>query len=321
VRGAMPDTALLMAPALPETLAEDLATVDGVERVDKIAFVPARVGGRQVLLLARTFAPDGPPPLDVRGDDPAAVLARVRAGGAVLDTGLARELRVGVGDSVTLETSAGERTLTVAGTATEYAAGGDALYLEWETTRRLLPLPGVHVFLVTARPGQTAAAAADLRTRCGRQGLLLQANDELRRSIDQQLVKVTAALWALTALGLLVASLGVANTLLMNVRQQRREFGMLRAVGLTRRQLRRVVLWQALLTALAGVVPGAAAGVGVACLLGHLSNVLLGRDVALRVDPGLVGGACVLAVLAALLAALLPAVRASRIEVMQAVRA
>jgi putative ABC transport system permease protein len=320
VRAAMPDSALLLASPLPESLGGELGTLEGVERVDRIAFVPARVNGRSVLVLARTFAPDRPPPLDLRGEDPDHVLAGVRAGGAVLDAGLARSLGVGSGATVTVETARGERPIRVAGTANEYAAGGDALYLDWEEARTLVPLPGVHVFLVTARPGRTAEAGAALRRRCAAHGLMLQDNDDLRRWIDRSLERVSGALWGLTALAFVIASLGVANTMVRNVRQQRREFGMLRGIGLTQRQLRRVVLWQALGTALAGVLPGALAGVAVAYLLGHLSNRLLGRQVALHVEPGLLGGACALAVAAAVLAGLVPALRAGRLDVLRAVR-
>jgi putative ABC transport system permease protein len=310
VRAAMPDTAFLLAPALPEALGDEVAGLEGVARVDRIAFVPARAEGRQVLVLARTFAPDGPPPLDVRAGDPAEVLRRARAGEAVLDTGLARALGLGAGDTLRLETPTGPRPLRVAGTAVEYAVGGQALYLEWGAARRLLPLPGAHVFLVTARPG--AAAGRALRAYCVRRGLLLQANDELRAWIDGRLRRVTAALAALLSLAFVVAALGVACALAMGMRQQRRELAVLRAVGMTRRQVLRVVLGQALLLGLVAAGPGAVAGTGLAWLLERLTNALSGRQVAFQFDVGLVGGACGLTVLASLLAALAPAVRAAR---------
>lgn len=58
----------------------------------------------------------------------------------------------------------------------------------------------------------------------------------------------------------LVAALGVVNTLTTNVLDQTRELGALRAVGLQRGQLRRLVVWQAVVLALASAVPGAPAG-------------------------------------------------------------
>src|SRR5262249_15306969 len=145
--------------------------------------------------------------------------------------------------------------------------GGSSLYLEWGAARRLLGLPGVHVFLVRARPGASDTLTASLRTFCARHGVLLQSNAELRRLVDGLLARATGGLWAPPALSFVLGSLGIANTLVLTVREQTRQIGVLRALGLTRGQVRRLVLAQALLLAGVGLVPGAAAGVGLARVL------------------------------------------------------
>jgi ABC-type lipoprotein release transport system permease subunit len=166
VYGSVPDTAFLLSTALPEQVGADLAAIEGVECVERIAFLPVRGAGRPVLVLARTFSP-GPLPLDLREGDEETVRQGLGRGGVVLAAGLASHQGLHVGDTFTLATAHGPAALPVVGTATEYAAGGSALYLEWASARRLLTLPGAHVFLVNARPGAAAAceggAAAVLR--------------------------------------------------------------------------------------------------------------------------------------------------------------
>jgi putative ABC transport system permease protein len=318
VRGAMPDTSFLLAPALPESLAEEIHQCDGVAAVDRIAFLPAEVKDQPVLVLARTFAGDRSLPLDLQEGDEITVRARLPAGEAVLGTGLAQRLGLHRGDVFPLTTPQGVREVRIAGTAVEYASGGLALYLEWEAARNLLDLPGVHVFLVSARPGNTPALGAALRGFCERHHLLLQSNADLRALIDAMVGRVTGVLWGLMAVAFAVASLGIVNTLTMNVYDQTREFGLLRALGLKRSQVGKVVLVQAVLLAGISLLPGALAGVALAYAIHRASASWAGPQAAFQIDGLLVLGSCVLAVVMAVLAAASPARQAVRLSVTQA---
>jgi putative ABC transport system permease protein len=151
--------------------------------------------------------------------------------------------------------------------AREFAAGGSALYLDWETGRELLGVTAPHVFLVRLPAGDRDTAAAALRAFCDARQLLLQSNADLARQIDQLLARVTGALWALLALAFLVTGLGVLNTLTVNLVEQARDYGLLHALGLTRRGVRRVVLAQSALLAGAGLLPGIPAGLVLAWCL------------------------------------------------------
>jgi putative ABC transport system permease protein len=333
VRGSMPDSGFALAAGLPETLGEELAHHDGVAAVDRLAFVPIRLavtsgvrspqsevdaGLAEALVLARTFTPGQPLPLDLREGTEAEVRAGLARGEVVLGTGLARDLGLHRGDTLAIEALRGTVFRRVAGTANEYAVGGKALTMAWEAAREVFGSGGVHVFLVSARPGAAAALAPRLRRFCDRQRLLLQSNGELHGHIDRLLARVTGLLRVLLALAFVVAALGVANTLTMTVREQARDLAVLRALGMGRGQVGRVVLWQALLTGLAGVLPGAAGGVGLAWLIHRAGVGLPGPDAAFRVNGGLVGGCCLLALLVGLAAALLPARRAARTRVVRA---
>jgi putative ABC transport system permease protein len=143
--------------------------------------------------------------------------------------------------------------------------------------------------------------------------LLLQSNEDLHTFIDHLLSRVVGVLWLLVAVAFAVASLGIVNTLTMNVLEQSRDFAMLRAIGMTRGQLRKGIRAQAVLTSLASLLPGTVAGCGLAFFLNRASSAVLGQAVAFRLDIPLIAGCILMALVIAVTAALLPAARAARV--------
>ena len=117
----------------------------------------------------------------------------------------------------------------------------------------------------------------------------------------------------LLAVLFVVASLGIANTLSLNVLEQTRELGILRAMGMSRGRVRKLVLCQALLLALAGLLPGLFAGLGLAALVERDPGRLGGFSA----EPLLIVGCFGLALLIVVLASLLPAQRAARLPIVR----
>jgi len=148
---------------------------------------------------------------------------------------------------------------------------------------------------------------------CNEHGLLLQSNRDLCRLIDGSLAQIVGALWVLLAVLFVVASLGIANTLSLNVLEQTRELGILRAVGMSRGRVRKLVLCQALLLALAGLLPGLIAGLGLAALVEHAPGRLGGFSF----EPLLIFCCFGLALVIVVLAALVPARRAARLPIVR----
>jgi len=146
----------------------------------------------------------------------------------------------------------------------------------------------------------------------------LQSNADLRELIDAMLNRVAGVLWGLIALAFAVASLGIVNTLAMNVHDQAREFGVLRALGLKRAQVGKVVRAQAAILAGISLLPGALTGVALAYTIHRAGSAWAGPQTVFRIDGLLVVGACVLALLMAVLASVAPSRRAVRLSVAQA---
>lgn len=116
-----------------------------------------------------------------------------------------------------------------------------------------------------------------------------------------------------------VASLGIVNTLTMNVHDQTREFGVLRSLGLKRGQVCKIVVAQAVLLAGLSLLPGAAAGAGLAYVIHRASAPMTGSPSSFQMGFLLVFGAWV-AVVVALVAALSPARQTVRMSLATAIQ-
>jgi putative ABC transport system permease protein len=123
---------------------------------------------------------------------------------------------------------------------------------------------------------------------------------------------------ALALLAVLIAALGIVNTLTMNVIERVREIGILRAAGMTRRQVWRSVVVEAGVLGLAGALLGIALGL----IVGGLMVVLAGGriDLAGGIPWAVIGLALVLGIVVAMLAAAYPARLASRLSIVRAVQ-
>jgi putative ABC transport system permease protein len=321
VRGMMPDTTTLIATApLPEELADQIARLDGVDRVQKVNFIPARADGRQIIALPCSFDEGQPLSMALASGDPAQALHGLVNAEVVLGSPLAHRLGLKVGDEVHLETRQGRKALRIAGTTSEYTAGGMALYLDWNKGKELFDIRGVHAFVVTAKKGAHEVVGPRLESFCREHGLRFQSNADLRSALNRAMEGVVGFYWGLVVLVFVVASLGVVNTLTMNVLEQTRELGILRAVAMRRGQVRKMIFAQALALGVISLPPGILLGIGLAYLMNLATQPVLGNRVAFHLD-GLFVCACFLVALAiALLAAYFPARRAVRLKVIEALQ-
>jgi putative ABC transport system permease protein len=145
----------------------------------------------------------------------------------------------------------------------------------------------------------------------------VQDQADIKREINQQFDVLFIFVYALLGLSILVAFLGIVNTLSLSVYERFREIGLLRAVGMTRRQIRRMISTEALWIAVLGTVLGTVIGL----IYGTLFQRILATEGITYLDiPWLqIGFFIVAGSVGGLVASIWPAWRASRMRILSAI--
>ena len=243
-----------------------------------------------------------------------AVLGRLGASGAIVTTGFAEDHHLAIGSPVRVTTSAGRRLRArVMATVKPKAMITGDVVLSQVAFDAGFPRPADRFVFVRTAGADTAATTTaleqavapfsevDARTRSGWIDF---------RGEDMQ--KFLALLYVLLALSVIVSLFGMVNALVLTVFERTREIGMMRGVGMTRRQVRRMVRHESVITALIGAGLGLPLGLVVA---GAMSGAL--HTPFVLPIPSLIAFTLA-AILAGVLAAIGPARRAARLDVLQA---
>jgi putative ABC transport system permease protein len=146
-------------------------------------------------------------------------------------------------------------------------------------------------------------------------GSYLRTNDEFEELNQGWIDGIVGVLYAMLGLSVVVSLFGIVNTLALAVLERTRELGTLRAVGMTRRQVRRMMRHESIIVALIGAVLGMAVGLVLAALV---TRSLSSEGLELSIPAGTLVAFLVVAIVAGMLAAILPARRAARLNVLEA---
>ncbi|GAA1595366.1 MULTISPECIES: ABC transporter permease [Kribbella] len=292
------------------------AKVDGVTGVHRVRQEPGQVGSNTIQVMGVS---DGTltGPIVTKFDSGSA--DALDAGQAILPRNLAKTLKVTVGKSFELKTTTGTTRLTVGGIlAPNRQLNGVVLSLA--TYERIGGPPSDSLLYVDVAQGKQVAQV--------RTGILAQLTKdypsvEVR---DQQAYAasaltpvngVLAALGFLLAMAILIALLGIVNTLALGVIERTREIGLLRSIGMDRPQLRRMLQVESIAITLLGALLGMLIGVGFAVAI---QATMVNDGLPVRDVPVLqLIAAVVVAAAFGVLAAVWPARRAARLDVLRAI--
>jgi putative ABC transport system permease protein len=296
------------------TIADQMAEIDGVEEVVRERFQFAEYGDNQTQGVAAT----DPAALDRLELDVTDGAAEDFADGTVLlQRSWAEEEGLEVGDDVELTVPTGEQQWRVAGIFED----NPLIYFPILTTLGTLEEAGFepadNALIVFAEPGADSLQA-ELDAIIEELPIVTVKDqaafaEEQREPIDQFVLII----FALLGLALVIAILGIVNTLALSVIERTREVGLLRAIGLSRRQLRVMITLESVVISVLGALFGVALGI----FFGYVLMYAV-RDEGLEVIsvPGLqLGVFLVLALVIGVLAAVFPARRAARLDVLQAI--
>jgi putative ABC transport system permease protein len=145
----------------------------------------------------------------------------------------------------------------------------------------------------------------------------LQTKAQFAAGRQKEIKETLNVLYVLLAMSIVVSLFGMINTVVLSVFERTRELGMLRAIGMTRRQVRRMVRHESVITALIGAALGLPLGLFLAALV---TRALADKGVAFSVPVPTLALFTIIATVAGLFAAMLPARRASRLNVLEALQ-
>jgi len=184
---------------------------------------------------------------------------------------------------------------------------------------KFTPRPQDEMVLMNTPPnGVTDANTAKLNVYVrGFADAKIQTRDEFKSNFEAPINKLLNLLYALLALSVIVSLVGIVNTLVLTVFERTRELGMLRAVGMTRRQVRMMIRYESIVTSLMGAALGMVVGIFLAALITH---ALSSSGIVFAVPWIQIVYFVLAAIIVGILAAVIPARRAARLNVLQALQ-
>lgn len=253
---------------LDESAQADIAAQPGVARAlftrqDSVRLIP---GEAPLALLARPVAAGVKPPLVARGRPPAGLPP------AWVSEAARDRLGVAPGDRLDLPVGGRAVTFGVAGVWRDYVRQQGAVIVELDDWRRLGGDPRVHDAALFLRPGANAdRVVAALQAGLG-PGAEIARPAELRAVSLATFDRTFAVTYVLEAVAVVIGLFGIATSYAALATARRREFGMLRHLGVSRRQVGAMLAAEGALTAAAGVAGGLAAGGAIGLVLVRVVN-------------------------------------------------
>lgn len=303
---------------MPAAVEGAVANIDGVERTSPLVMRESRINGRQENAM-------GVEPGDFSElyqmkwtQGSAKTIRDLRDDQIVVSSKIADRTGYEVGDTVALEVPSGEaRKLKVAGIYKEdQLLWGSILPLD--THLDLFDVDRPTMVMVDLKQGEDIAAAE--KRVDGALAAFPEADvhtiDAIREKTSEMVDQILSLFYGLLTMSVVVALFGIVNTLTLSIYERTRELGVLRAVGMTRRQMRRMVRYESVITAMIGAAMGLALGMFFAFLV---VEALKEDDFTFTVPWSALMVFVVLAIIAGILAAILPARRAAKTRMLEAI--
>jgi putative ABC transport system permease protein len=308
------------SPISPET-GDAIKRVPGVAVVSPLSTSQAKVAG----VSGEPFGSGIDPPTFDRVWDlhidkgPSNVLSALPPSGIVLEKNFAKDNSLDLGDTLKVTTPVGKKLrLRVAGTFEDKGGLVGDFVVRNEVFRRSFGVRDDFLEFVAVQPGADPKAVQGRADRVLKQRFPVAealSQKEFKDSISSNVNQLLYLIYGLLSLSVIVSLFGIVNTLVLSIHERTREIGMMRAIGTPRSLVRRIVRYESVITALIGATLGLAVGL----MLGVVTSLALkdeGIVLAIPVVPLIVFA--VLAIVAGVLAAIPPARRASRLDVLEA---
>ena len=315
--------------SLPQSWTSLLSSIPEVAAVDTYRDVRMTVNGHRVAVVSRDLRlhAQWSQYLVRRGDSSEQLNRAAEIGGLLVSEVLANRLGVQEGSILEIMTPNGVRPFPIVAVFYDYSTDGGKLLMDRALYQSLWHDELVTVFPVYLRERASLDRVRDRITEQLRSvtngGLppLVISNTELRKEILEIFDRTFLLTYVLEAIAVIIAILGIVNTLITSVLERRREFATLRAIGGSSAQIQQLVLWEAIYLGAIGIVLGLIGGGLLSLLLIKVINrQSFGWTIQMILPIGSLVQAVALAVLATLVAGYFPARWAARQPVVEGLR-
>jgi len=242
--------------------------------------------------------------------------------GALVSRNFAARFGNKIGDTLHIDTPTGPLDLTILGMLEDYRSDKGTIFIDRTLYKRYWKDDAVDFIDVTLKPNQDAIAVKHKieALTAGQEHAIVYTNVEFRQWIDALVDKFFLLNYMQLVVAVMVALVGIANTLIISVAERRREFGIIRAIGGYQAQIRKMVLLEAFSISVVGVIVGVVGALFNIQFFSHtVSTVLAGYDVPFYFPWLLILESFPAVVIVALAAGWIPARHAMKTPVIEAI--
>jgi putative ABC transport system permease protein len=243
-------------------------------------------------------------------------------GGIFLSSVAADEFGLEVGDTLSLFTRRGEHAFPVAAIITDFTSQGYILVGSYGSLKRWYAEEGVDRFTITVEEGfDPRSVAGEIETRFkDRHNLDIQTAETIKSSVNNMLDQTFQLFDVLSLIGVIIGSLGIINTLTMNVLERTREIGALRSIGMTKSKVLKMILAESFSMGLMGCIYGIVIGYWISKAFVFSLVLLTSYEVEYLFAPRPYLISMLIAIGVSQIAALAPAWRAARTNIITAIK-
>ncbi len=319
-------SALLRSPSnhFSEDLGRSIATLSGVRHVENVRFTAVPFRGDSVAVIANDMNGFLARARDAIEDGDTRTLQRELPSGQgfIVSRNFANRWGFHAGDEVQLEAPSGPLARPILGIVDDYRSEKGTVFMDRALYKQYWNDSAVDYLDIDLQPDTDPAVVKQQieKLTTGSLHAFVYTNAEFRAWISGLVDQFFALNYMQLVVAVLIAVLGIVNTLIISVSDRRREIGIIRAIGGLRSQIRKLVLLEALAISLVGVFIGALAGALNTLFMSHtVSIILAGYSIPFNVPWNLILMSLPVVAAASLLAGWLPARTASRMEVIEAI--
>jgi putative ABC transport system permease protein len=310
-------------PTIAPDLADRIATVPGVESVSRLRAYEIQYQGLPASLAGASHGRNARQNLTfLSRRSNADILKELAAGNnAVVSEPFAYKHHVKAGDTITLALGEQRVTFRVIDIFYDYGHEAGFIVVDWDTLLRYLPDSAPTNLAVYLAPGaDLERTRAAIQRATANKSLMMLSNGEIRRQAIRVFDQTFAITYAVEAISILVAIGGISGALISIVMDRRREFGVLRYLGSTSGQIRKLILCEAGMIGILANVLGLALGYVLSLVLVYVINKQsFGWTIQFHWPVGVLLGSLSVVYVATVLAGLFPARLAVRLDPMEVV--